>query len=133
MRPYFALLLLTLPLSLPAQQEEDRAGEVDAAAEAEPDPCAGVDEETVRKAMEAGQPGAPQGQQVEIPKACLDFLEEQRKALEAALAKSPKAPVAAAKANDTPDDGGDDGPDDEDFVPSEEISEDYPVPLPSDI
>ena len=55
----------------------------------------------------------------------------------AASNRSENMPVSKDGENeivkDEEDEAGDSGPSDEDFNPDEEISEDYPVPLPSDI
>ena len=47
--------------------------------------------------------------------------------------EKPGSSSAGGSDDQAPKPGDDDGPSDEDFEPDEEISEDYPVPLPSDI
>jgi len=116
-----------------AQQSTDPSEQPDGKAAPNADPCAAFDPEAVREALEGKVPAREEAPDVSgagaparepLSEACLEYLEVQRKADEARRAEQP-AP--------TDDEEADSQPTDDDFKPDEEISEDYPVPLPSDI
>lgn len=113
----------------PSNEEEIPVDAADQAA----DPCAEFDPELVQGVL-AGEPGTAvrepasteEGEPARPPlsAACLEHLQAQR--LAEGAQRGAEGEKTDAKAEDSQ-------PSDEDFDPDEEISEDYPVPLPSDI
>lgn len=148
MRRHSMLLLLIFSTGVLAQQP---AGEGDQAPAEEQAPWTAeecwelLDEMRLETAAEDDGEGPPEsseptedspGPPPEIPPDCLAFLDASDPLLglpTEEFEETEPAPEPDPELDPDLDEEQESDPDDEDFTPTEEISEDYPVPLPSDI
>lgn len=115
-------LLVVFSLTVFAQPQSGNDDAVETRTVQLGDPCKDVED----KSLDSSD-GSRSGEEAETPAQQLaDDCEdnEPQDPLDVTAADDEEEPMEVPEESD---------PDDEDFKPSEEISEDYPVPLPSDI
>ena len=124
MKRMLLYLLVVFSLTVYAQQQSDNGETVEPRTAQPAEPCKDIDDDS-----QDTSGGARSGDETEIPAEqrsdpCKDNEIERQDPLDMTAAD------VKEETNEAPEES---NPNDADFKPSEEISEDYPVPLPSDI
>jgi hypothetical protein len=124
--PYvlIAASMLAFAQQPPSGAEEAKPAVEKPATEQPADPCRDIEDAPQEGSPAPGSGIKPEAGTEQPPEGCKDKEDE---------APEVAAGVQATEPPEPPAETGDSDPDDEDFTPGEEISKDYPVPLPSDI